>query len=56
MNKLIVLTIAGLLLAFSTVTFGQAEKVKGKAKNLKRQVESGQTNKAPATNSPPRTR
>lgn len=45
------------LLASTAGLVGQAEKVKGKAKDLKRNLEAQQTNSAPAkTNAPARSR
>ena len=39
--------------AFVLPLFAQAEKIKGKAKDLKRSIEAGQTNKPPVPTNPP---
>ena len=39
--------------AFVLPLFAQAEKVKSKAKDLKRSIEAGQTNKPPVPTNPP---
>jgi hypothetical protein len=45
--------VVGLVLAVSaSIGFAQAEKVKGKAKELKRNIEAGQTNAPGKTNAP----
>ncbi|HMJ92105.1 MAG TPA: hypothetical protein VK530_19950 [Candidatus Acidoferrum sp.] len=38
--------------ATATCAFAQAEKIKGKAKDLKKNIEAGQTNAPAKTNSP----
>ena len=55
MTKLSMAVAAVSFAASFVCAFAQAEKIKGKAKDLKKQIESGQTKKAPpATNAPPR--
>ncbi len=52
--KSIRLSVMALLLAVSaTLVFGQAEQVKSKAKNLKKQVEGQQTNRIDKSTPPP---
>jgi hypothetical protein len=53
MTKLSFAVAAVSFVASFACAFAQAEKIKGKAKDLKKQVESGQTNKAPATTNAP---
>jgi cell division protein FtsL len=46
-----------MLAAFATIVFAQAEKIKGKAKDLKRNIEAQQTNNATIkTNTPAKPR
>jgi len=52
--KNVILAMSFVLAASSLLVFGQAEQVKKRAKDLKRNVESGQTNSVPRTNAPPR--
>jgi len=52
MKKLIVVLVIAAC-GLSLTAFGQAEKIKAKAKEVKRNVESGQTNKAPVTTNAP---
>ena len=42
-----------LLLASAVLVFAQAEQVKGKAKDLKKKIEAGQTNQVEQPNQPP---
>ncbi len=48
--------LAAVLGVSTTVTLAQAEKIKGKAKDLKRQIEAGQTNAPAKPNTPAKAR